>query len=204
MTFIAGNYLLIASIIIFVGILLSKIAPKVGVPTLLIFLLVGMLFGSDGVGVQFDNIVDAQFIGMIALSIILFTGGMSTDLNEIRPVIKQGISLATLGVALTTVLTGTFIYYLCIFTGQEYKIEYAVCLLLAATMASTDSASVFSILREQKMGLKYNSKPLIELESGSNDPMAYMLTILLIQICQTSDFSAVTVITNFLIQFVVG
>ncbi|MCF0168568.1 MAG: cation:proton antiporter, partial [Bacteroidales bacterium] len=172
MTFIAGNYLLVASILIFAAILISKIGPKVGVPTLMIFLLVGMLFGSDGLGIQFDNINHVQFIGMVALSVILFSGGMDTRLDEIRPVLKQGITLSTLGVALTALLTGTFIYLI----TRSNAISFAGCLLLGATISSTDSASVFGILRDQKMGLKHNAQPLLELESGSNDPMAYMLT----------------------------
>ena len=204
MTFIASTYLLVASTIILAAILLSKIGPRVGVPTLLIFLLVGMLFGSDGLGVQFDNINHAQFIGMVALSVILFSGGMDTQIDEIRPVIKQGITLSTLGVVLTTLVTGTFIYLFTKCFQTAFVGSFALCLLLADTMSSTDSASVFSILRDQKIGLKHNAKPLLELESGSNDPMAYMLTIMLIQICKTSDFTVWGVISTFLIQFAVG
>ena len=162
--------------------LISKTGYRFGIPTLLLFLLVGMGFGSDGLGLQFNSASDAQFIGMMALSIILFTGGMDTKLNDIRPVLTQGILLSTLGVLVTTLLTGGFIYYLSSFTATDIALPFLTCLLLAATMSSTDSASVFNLLRSQKMNLKENLRPMLELESGSNDPMAYMLTIALIQV----------------------
>ncbi len=108
----AENILLIGSILIFCSILISKTGYRFGIPTLLLFLLVGMLFGSDGLGIQFNSASDAQFVGMVALSIILFTGGMDTKLQEVRPVMVQGILLSTVGVLLTTLLTGTFIFYI--------------------------------------------------------------------------------------------
>lgn len=102
----AENILLIGSILIFISILISKTGYRFGIPTLLLFLLVGMFFGSDGLGIQFHSAKDAQFIGMIALSIILFTGGMDTRFREIKPILTQGILLSTVGVLLTTLLTG--------------------------------------------------------------------------------------------------
>ena len=204
MEIMTSNYLLVGSILVISAILMSKIGPKVGIPSLMIFLIAGMIFGTDGLGIQFDSIKDAQFIGMVALSVILFTGGMDTQIKEIKPVIKQGIMLSTVGVALTTLITGSFVY---LFRGPlelQEPCTFAFCLLLAATMSSTDSASVFSILRDQKMGLKHRAQPLLELESGSNDPMAYMLTIMLIQICSSPDASVGRLILNFVIQFTVG
>ena len=112
MIFTAENILLIGSILIFSSILISKTGYRFGIPTLLLFLLVGMLFGSDGLGLEFDSAKDAQFIGMIALSIILFTGGMDTKIKDIKPVMAQGMLLSTVGVLLTTFLTGGFIYWL--------------------------------------------------------------------------------------------
>ena len=205
MIFTAENILLIGAILIFCSILISKTGYRFGIPTLLLFLLVGMGFGSDGLGLQFNSAADAQFIGMIALSIILFTGGMDTKIADIRPVLPQGILLSTVGVLLTTLLTGGFIYYLSRWTATNISMSLITCLLLAATMSSTDSASVFNLLRSQKMNLKENLRPMLELESGSNDPMAYMLTIALIQVIASgSDLHIGLVAKDLLIQFFFG
>ena len=112
MYFTAENILLVGSGLILISILISKTGYRFGIPTLLLFLVVGMLFGSDGLGLQFNSVQDAQFIGMMALSIILFTGGMDTKFSDIRPVMTQGVILSTLGVVLTTALTGGFIFLL--------------------------------------------------------------------------------------------
>lgn len=205
MVFTAENILLIGAILIFCSILISKTGYRFGIPTLLLFLLVGMIFGSDGLGLQFNGAADAQFIGMMALSIILFTGGMDTKIQDIRPVLSQGILLSTVGVLITTLLTGGFIYFLSINTSTDISMPLLTCLLLAATMSSTDSASVFNLLRSQKMNLKENLRPMLELESGSNDPMAYMLTIALIQlIASGNDFHLGIVGRDLLIQFFFG
>ena len=205
MIFTAENILLIGAILIFCSILISKTGYRFGIPTLLLFLLVGMGFGSDGLGLQFNSAADAQFIGMIALSIILFTGGMDTKIADIRPVLPQGILLSTVGVLLTTLLTGGFIYYLSRWTATNISMSLITCLLLAATMSSTDSASVFNLLRSQKMNLKENLRPMLELESGSNNPMAYMLTIALIQVIASgSDLHIGLVAKDLLIQFFFG
>ena len=108
----AENILLVGSVLIFTSILISKTGYRFGIPTLLLFLLVGMAFGSDGLGIQFNSASDAQFIGMMALSIILFSGGMDTRYADIKPVLKQGILLSTVGVLVTTLLTGSFIFFL--------------------------------------------------------------------------------------------
>lgn len=205
MVFTAENILLIGSVLIFSSIIISKTGYRFGIPTLLLFLLVGMLFGSDGLGLQFNSAEDAQFIGMIALSIILFSGGMDTKYQDIKPVLKPGIVLSTVGVVLTTVLTGVFIYFLSGLTHTNIELTMMASLLLAATMSSTDSASVFSLLRSQRMNLKENLRPMLELESGSNDPMAYMLTIVLIQIISSgSELSLAVVGRDLLVQFLIG
>lgn len=167
MVFTAENILLTGSILIFISILISKTGYRFGIPTLLLFLLVGMLFGSDGLGLQFNSAEDAQFIGMIALSIILFTGGMDTKYSDIRPVLKQGILLSTVGVLLTTLLTGLFIFYISGWDDTNIELSLMASLLLAATMSSTDSASVFNLLRSQKMNLKENLRPMLELEAAA-------------------------------------
>lgn len=204
MVFNAENILLIGSILIFFSIIISKTGYRFGIPTLLLFLLVGMLFGSDGLGLQFNSAEDAQFIGMVALSIILFTGGMETKFNEIRPILTEGIMLSTVGVLLTTLFTGIFIYFISGWNSQHVHISIIGAMLLAATMSSTDSASVFNLLRSQKMNLKNNLRPTLELESGSNDPMAYMLTIILIQIITTNEANFLNVIKDLGIQFFFG
>lgn len=201
----AENILLIGSVLIFTSILISKTGYRFGIPTLLLFLLVGMAFGSDGLGIQFNSASDAQFIGMMALSIILFSGGMDTRYSDIKPVLKQGILLSTVGVLVTTLLTGLFIYFLSNHTQANIELTLLVSLLLAATMSSTDSASVFSLLRSQRMNLKYNLRPMLELESGSNDPMAYMLTIVLIQVIGSgSNFDIVIILKDLFLQFLFG
>ena len=205
MIFTAGNILLIGAILIFCAIMISKTGYRFGIPTLLLFLLVGMGFGTDGLGLEFDSAEDAQFIGMIALSIILFTGGMDTKLRDIKPVMAQGMILSTVGVLLTTLLTGGFIFWLSGYSDMNIEMPVLTCLLLAATMSSTDSASVFNLLRSQRMNLKENLKPMLELESGSNDPMAYMLTIALIQVIASgSGFNMGLLLKDLLVQFTVG
>jgi cell volume regulation protein A len=174
--------LFVISILFFLSILASKAGYKFGVPALLLFLAVGMLFGSDGLGIQFENIQVAQAIGTISLCIILFSGGMDTKISDIRPIIAQGVVLATIGVFLTAILTGILIWWVLGMTMESMGIGLLTSLLLAATMSSTDSASVFSILRSKNLNLKNNLRPMLELESGSNDPMAYILTITLIDI----------------------
>ena len=204
MEFSAENILLLGAILVFCSIIISKTGYRFGIPSLLLFLVVGMIFGSDGLGLHFGNAGQAQFIGMMALSIILFSGGVDTKINEIRPVLSPGIMLSTIGVLLTTLLTGLFIFYISHWTGLDIHMSLVVSLLLAATMSSTDSASVFSILRSQKLNLKHNLRPMLELESGSNDPMAYMLTIVLIQLATANDASVSDIATNFAFQFIFG
>ena len=200
----AGNILLIGSILLFISIVVGKAGFRFGVPALLLFLGVGMLFGTDGLGIEFNNPQTAQFIGVIALSIILFSGGMDTSAAEIKPVMAQGVVLATAGVMLTALLTGYFIYYVTNLADSFVTLSFAESLLLASVMSSTDSASVFSILRSKRQGLKENLRPMLELESGSNDPMAYMLTIVLIQFIQSAGMGVGAIAASFIIQFIVG
>ena len=201
----AENILMVGSMLIFVSILISKTGYRFGIPTLLLFLVAGMLFGSDGLGIQFNSAADAQFVGMIALSIILFSGGMETKIADIRPVLGPGILLSTLGVVVTTVLTGFFIFFLSDHTGADISLTLLASMLLAATMSSTDSASVFNLLRSQRMNLKYNLRPLLELESGSNDPMAYMLIVVLIQVLGSgAELSVGLLLKDLFLQFLFG
>lgn len=177
-------FLLVISVLFFASILVSKAGNRLGVPVLLLFLGVGMLFGSDGLQlVRFDNIKIAHMVGTVSLCAILFSGGLDTNFSDIRPILGPGITLATFGVLITAVSTGLILFLL---LGHQEGISTGVmgCLLLAATMSSTDSASVFSILRDKGLKLKHNLRPTLELESGSNDPMAYVLTITFISLIQ--------------------
>ncbi|MDD3387326.1 MAG: potassium/proton antiporter [Prevotella sp.] len=203
--FTPENLFLFGSLLVLISIIISKTGYRFGIPTLLLFLFTGMAFGSEGLGLQFNSPQQTQFVGMVALSVILFSGGMDTKIKEIRPVIAPGVILATLGVVMTAVLTGGFIYALSRWSGMSIQLSLMMSMLLAATMSSTDSASVFSLLRTQKIGLKHNLRPLLELESGSNDPMAYMLTIALMDVIVSgNDFSIATLTLNISEQFVLG
>lgn len=196
------NFVLVGALLLFVAVLAGKVAYRFGAPALLLFLGVGMLFGWDFISYRSADMT--QFLGMIALCIILFTGGMDTSFEEIRPVIGPGIVLATAGVIVTAFILAGFVWLIAPWIGVE--MPFALALLLASTMSSTDSASVFSILRSKKTGLKQHLRPLLELESGSNDPMAYMLTVLLIGVLSSGSshtgFGASLLF--FLVQMVVG
>ena len=196
------NILLVWALLLYVAVIAGKVAYRFGAPALLLFLGVGMMFGLHFI--KFESFEFTQFIGMIALCIILFSGGMDTKFSEIRPILGPGIVLATLGVVITAAVTGVFIYFFSSWVGLAMSLP--VSLLLASTMASTDSASVFSILRTKKQGLKENLRPLLELESGSNDPMAYMLTILLVTVATSAggDVDFGQSILKFVVQMVVG
>ncbi len=203
--FTSENILLAGATLLIAGVLIGKSSYRTGLPLLLIFLIVGMAFGTDGLGIHFSDMHSAQFIGMIALCVILFSGGMGTRLSDIRPVLLPGLILSTAGVLVTAMVTGLFIWWL---SGMNWtNIHFALLpsLLLAATMSSTDSASVFGILGSQKVSLRNNLRPMLELESGSNDPMAYMLTIILLQtITLGGGLSAGQILLELLLQFGVG
>lgn len=196
------NFLLIGAVLLFVAVLAGKLAYRLGAPALLLFLAVGVFFGYDML--SFNSPELTQFIGMIALSIILFSGGMDTKLSEIKPIVIPGVVLATAGVLMTAVILGSFVYFLSPLLGIE--LTFPLALLLAATMSSTDSASVFSILRTKKQGLKENLRPLLELESGSNDPVAYILVVLLVGMLSPNKESvgAGASVVLFVVQMFVG
>lgn len=184
-SFNTENLLFVGSLLIFTAILISKAGYKFGVPALLLFLVVGMIFGSDGLGLVFNNYHQAQFVGTAALCVILFTGGLETRFSSVKPVLREGVVLSTLGVFLTAAFTGFFIFLMTRIGHLSAPISLIMCFLLAAVMSSTDSATVFSILRNNRMRLKEGLQPVLELESGSNDPMAYVITVVLIQCAQT-------------------
>ena len=210
--------LLVLSLLFFISIFADKIGYKYGVPALLLFLAVGMFFGSHSLGAFFEtdrveiDIDTAEALSTVAMCIILFTGGMETKMSDIKSVLAPGITLATLGVLLTCVITGVIIYYIFGWINAVASVSIWVALLMAATMSSTDSASVFSVLRTNGIGMKHNLRPLLELESGANDPMAYVLTTTLIGVVLAAQkfpgaehaISALSVVQIIAIQLVMG
>lgn len=186
------------SLLLLISVLASKITDRFGVPALLLFLLVGMLAGSDGPGgIYFDDPGLAQFVGVTALVLILFSGGLDTDWNSVRPVLREGLTLATLGVLTTALLLGGFVRLILGFSWLE-------SFLVGAIVSSTDAAAVFSVLRAKGVSLKGRLKPLLELESGSNDPMAVFLTVGLIQLLTQADTSPLQLVPLFIRQMAVG
>lgn len=197
--------LLILSILIFVSILVGKLGNRLGIPALVLFLAVGMVFGQDGVGISFNDMRLAEGIGTVALCIILFSGGLHTKFKEIKPVIGRGIVLATVGVLITAFTTGLFTWWLCGELMPALGIGFLTSLLLASVMSSTDSAAVFAILGSKNAQLKHNLRPTLEFESGSNDPMAYMLTITLISLIKKGgEPDYLEIILSIVKELVVG
>lgn len=183
---------------LFISIIASKTSFKFGIPSLVLFLAIGMLAGSDGPGgIYFNDPKATQFLGAVALAFILFSGGLDTKFESIRPVLKTGISMATLGVLITAFAVGTFSSYI-------LEIPWEAGMLIGAIVSSTDAAAVFSILRSRSVGLKGNLRPLLEFESGSNDPMAYFLTIGFIYLLQEPDASLISLIPRFFYNMAVG
>lgn len=192
------NILLVGSLLLFISIIAGKTSYKFGVPTLVLFLGIGMLAGEDGIGgINFNDPQLAQLIGIISLNFILFSGGLDTDWKAIKPIMKEGFALSTLGVLLTAVGLGTFVYFITDFTIYE-------SLLLGSIVSSTDAAAVFSILRAKNLALRANLRPTLEMESGSNDPMAYVLTIAFLGLVINQDKSLASIIPLFLQQMIVG
>lgn len=168
--------LIAAAVLLLVSVLASKVSDRFGIPALLLFLGLGMLAGSEGLGgIYFDDPAPAQFIGVIALILILFSGGLDTEWKSVRRVLLEGILLSTLGVLITALVVGFFITRLLGFSVLE-------SLLLGAIISSTDAAAVFAVLRSKGINLKGKLAPLLELESGSNDPMAIFLTVGMLQL----------------------
>ncbi len=193
------EYILLGiAMLLLVSIFASKASGRFGVPALVLFLSVGMLAGSEGPGgIYFDNAQIAQFLGVIALVYILFAGGLDTNWKSVRPVIGRAVTLATFGVAITAGLVGVFAAYALGFSLIEG-------LLLGAIVSSTDAAAVFAVLRSRSVGLKGELKPLLELESGSNDPMAVFLTIGLTGLLMNPDSSIISLIPDFFQQMILG
>ncbi len=193
------EYLLLGTaLLLLISILASKASGRLGVPALLLFLLIGMLAGSDGPGgIYFDDPRLAGSLGVVALAFILFAGGLDTEWSRIRPVLAQGAALSTLGVLLTAGLMGLFAMVALGFTLLQG-------LLLGAIVSSTDAAAVFTVLRARSVRLRDPLEPLLELESGSNDPMAVFLTAALTGLLADPNASPLRLVPAFFQQMILG
>ncbi len=192
------SILVIVAILLLLGIVASIASTRLGVPALLLFLLVGIMAGSEGPGgIQFTDPWFAQFLGVLALVFILFDGGLSTRWQSVRPTIWKGLTLSTLGVLFTALLLGWF-------ASAVLGFSFLHGALLGAIVSSTDAAAVFAILRSRSVSLKGQLKPLLELESGSNDPMAVFLTLGFILVLTQPNASVFDLIPMFFQQMLVG
>lgn len=187
-----GVEILIAGIIILLSLFSIRISKKLEIPLLIMFLLVGMLAGSEGIGrIYFDNALVAQNLGTIALMFIIFSGGLETKKEDVKKSLYPSGTLATLGVLLTAGLSGVAVYYLTDFTLKE-------ALLFSAMVSSTDAAAVMSILGDSK--LKKDIKSVVEIESGSNDPMAYALILFLLSFFKEGESTSIVTGIIFLLK----
>ena len=191
------HLLLLSALVILACVLCNKLSSKLGVPTLLAFILLGMFFGSDGVvKIPFDNYGLAQNICSFALIFIMFYGGFGTNWSQAKPVAGKAAILSSFGTAFTAGLVGLFCWAVLSLPTLE-------SFLLGAVIASTDAASVFSILRSKRLNLRDHTASLLEVESGSNDPFSYMLTLILLTL-MTGEISAPAVVYQIFAQLVYG
>lgn len=187
-----------AAILVLLSIIASRASGRLGIPAVLLFLVIGMLAGSEGPGgIYFDDARAAQSLGVVALSFILFSGGLDTSKDSIRPVLFMGLGLSTAGVVITAVLTG-------LFAALMLHLPLLEGLLLGAVVSATDAAAVFTVLRAKSVGLTGNLTPLIELESGSNDPMAVFLTVGITSLLTSEVLSPWALVPMLVIQMALG
>lgn len=178
-----NQILFLVGMVIVICILTGRVTSKLAVTSLLFFIGLGMLFGINGiVRISFDDYQITEKICSAGLIFIIFYGGFGTNLKEARPVAVKSILMSTVGVALTAGLVGIFAHYI-------LHISWMESFLVGSVISSTDAASVFNILRSKKLDLKYHTASLLELESGSNDPVSYMLTILCISLLSGENIS---------------
>ncbi len=190
-------FLLVAGVLLLASLVVSRLGGRLGVPGLLLFLGVGMFAGSDGLGIQFSDFRLAQALGTVALCFILFQGGLDTNWRLVRPVVRRGLSLATLGVLLTAGVMAVFAHF-------ALGFSWLGAWLLGAIVSSTDASAVFSVLKERNLGLKGDIDPLLEFESGVNDPMAVFLTVGIIELISHPGSGILDIVPLFLRQMVLG
>ena len=190
--------LVLACVLVLLSIVASKVSGRSGVPALLLFLGIGMLAGSEGLGgIDFDDVGLARSVGVVALALILFSGGLDTRWASIRPVLGRGIVLATVGTLVTAGLVGGVVLLV---TG----LSVLEAMLLGAVVSSTDAAAVFSVLRARQVRLPARVRDLLELESGANDPMAVFLTVSLIALITAGEGSPLELAGSFVLQMGLG
>lgn len=192
------NPFLVAGLLFFMSLVAGTLSEKIKVPALILFLAIGMLAGVDGPGgLDFSDANAANQVGSFALAFILFSGGFQTKWSDVKPIVTQGVVLSTLGVLLTAIFAALIIFMLPQFNFKD-------AFLLGAIISSTDAAAVFSILRTQKVGLQGTLKPLLEFESGSNDPMAVFLTLTALSWLSTPDVPVTELAIKFVVQMLAG
>jgi cell volume regulation protein A len=192
------NVLIAISLLLLLSVIGSRFSAIAGIPSLLVFLAIGMMAGSDGPGgIDFTNYPLTFVLGGVALALIIFDGGLRTQWESVRPVLPVGISLATLAVVFTAVLTGVFAHY-------ALGLSWASALLLGAVVSSTDAAAVLSILRTRSLALKGRLRRLLEFEAGSNDPMAVLLTVSVLAYTTAAQPELMPVGALFAKQVIIG
>lgn len=190
--------LLTGGLLLIISVLLSKASSMIGFPTLIVFLIIGMLLGSDGiVGIYFDNYLIVQYVSIFALIIIMFSGGLDTDFKRVRSIAIPGVTLSTIGVLITAIVTGLFVHFV-------LGLDVITSLLIGSIISSTDVAAVFSIFRPSNLKLKNNLDSLLELESATNDPMAYVLTTSFIYLAVHPTTSIGSIIFLLIQSLVIG
>lgn len=197
-TYGLDKWVLIISLLLFLAIIASDLSKRLKIPAPLLFLVTGMLAGSDGIGgIYFDNTLMAQHIGIIALCFSLFSGGLDTQWRLVKPIFWPGFALSTLGVLVSTGLVALFAFYLLEFTVLEG-------FLLGAIVSATDAAAIFSLFRSRHFLVKRDLRMLVEFESGSNDPMAILLVFIILQIMQNPKFTVFSLTTMFITEVLGG
>ena len=187
--------LLLITVVLLLAIIATKISNRSGLPALLLFLAMGVIFSA--LGYDFNNFKVAENIASLSLMIIIFYGGFGTNWTMGRSTARQSISLATLGVFATAILTGLFCHYI-------LKIDFLESMLLGSVVASTDYAAVSNILVSKNLNLKYSTAPLLEIESGSNDPTAYTMTMVFLSLLSGYSVSVPLIILQQVVLGVIG
>ena len=191
------SYILLVAAVILLCLSLNKMSNKLGIPMLLAYILLGMMFGTDGIlKIPFDNFTIAEQICTVSLIFIMFYGGFGTNWKQAKPVAGKAVLLSTVGVILTAVTTGAFCHFI-------LKMDFWESMLIGSVISSTDAASVFSILRSKRLNLKINTASMLEVESGSNDPCSYMLTVIILTI-MSGELSGSSLVVMIFSQIIFG
>ena len=191
------SYILLVAAVILLCLSLNKMSNKLGIPMLLAYILLGMMFGTDGIlKIPFDNFTIAEQICTVSLIFIMFYGGFGTNWKQAKPVAGKAVLLSTVGVILTAVTTGAFCHFI-------LKMDFWESMLIGSVISSTDAASVFSILRSKRLNLENNTASMLEVESGSNDPCSYMLTVIILTI-MSGELSGSSLVVMIFSQIIFG